>query len=793
MSTRSVAVNFSANTSQYVAGVGKAALATGSLQSAAAGVVKGLVGPGALVFALTQTVKWANETEKAHRQFTSEMLKLQTQIGLTTKDTQSMSQAVLGLAGATTKAPQELAEAMFFVASAGLRGKEALDVLRSSAQLSAVGLGETKVIADLLTSAVNAYGSETLTAAGASDALVSAVRLGKLEADQLAGAMGRVLPIASAMGVSFDEVSGLMAAMSKTGTDAASATTQLRAIMVSLLKPTNQSVEAMTELGFTQQGIRDTIMEDGLFEALLQLHAAADGNTAVFAELFPNVRALSGVMDLLGPQLEGNIQLMRDHAQSGGVAAEAFALFAESSQSQVEELAAQQQRLAILQGEYQVGMRAAIRENRIMRTEARADRISFRQDMEGMTSLLLDGMVPAVDAFRNANFRSTEEMRRAMQTSPGVRQAFELLSSTVQRLHLNTDDVVDGLDHFTRAAIINGTATLEQVNAVLRYVEALNGVRSGIPPQSQMGAWERSLLAAARAADQAAEAEGDLADALGFTNEELDEQIKSLQGQLDMRLRMIDPVYRAIRAEQDFAKAQAEVNRLQQEGKEGTEEYINALYDLMIANLRMDSALSQSRTVIDRHVQDLNGMLAAGVLTERQVQRIIERLNEQGHAMALINGTVVNTRHVHTEEVVTRGGTVPVVTVPVPGVSVPDFVMPAPAPAPTRAPAPAPAPAPRPPTTGFEGIPDHLIPIQFRARGGPVSAGGAYIVGEEGPELMIPSGSGRVMSAPQTQSMLGGSTYNVTVNMPPGADGDQVVSALRSWERSNGPVPVGVR
>jgi SLT domain-containing protein len=82
---------------------------------------------------------------------------------------------------------------------------------------------------------------------------------------------------------------------------------------------------------------------------------------------------------------------------------------------------------------------------------------------------------------------------------------------------------------------------------------------------------------------------------------------------------------------------------------------------------------------------------------------------------------------------------------------------------------------------------------EFRARGGPIRAGRPYIVGEEGPELVIPSGAGRVMSAPQTQSMLGGSTYMVTVNMPPGADGDQVVSALRRWERSNGPLPVGVR
>lgn len=747
MATRSVAVNFSANTAQYTAGVGKAALATGSLQGAAMGVTKALIGPGALIFGLTQAVKWANATEEAHRNFTSEMLKLQTQIGLTTEDTQAMSQAVLSLAGATTKAPQELAEAMFFVASAGLRGKDALDVLRSSAQLSAIGLGETKVIADLLTSAVNAYGIEALSAAEASDVLVNAVRLGKLEADQLAGAMGRVLPIASAMGVTFDEVGGFLAAMSKTGTDAATGTTQLRAIMVSLLKPSEQANTVLTELGLTQQGLRDTIMEDGLWSALLVLNDAVDGNTAKWAELFPNVRALAGIMDLLGPQLEGNIELMNGMAQSAGVAGEAFSTFADSAQADVERLAAEQERLSILQGQYQVGVRAAIRENRTMRTQARADRIAFSNDMQGMANLLLNDMVPAVDAFRDANFASTEEMRRAIETSPAARQAFDLLASSTTRLHLNTDLVREGLDAMTLASIQNGTATLEQVNELLRFIEALDGVRNGIPPEAQMSAWERGLLAAAAAAGDAADAEGDLADALGFTNDELLDQIGLEAQRLDVRLRLFSPTYDAIRAEQDYAAAQAEVNRLTEEGQEESEEYINALYDLIIANMRMDAALETSATVIDNHIDELNNMLAAGVLNEEQVQRIIDRLGEQGAAMDLLDGKVVRTQHIH--EVITFE------------------------------------------RSGFSA--EGTVGVGFRARGGPVMAGRPYIVGEEGPELIVPQGSGHVMTAGQTAGMMGGSTFNVNVHMPPGADGDSVVSALRRWERANGPVPLGVR
>jgi phage-related minor tail protein len=48
-----------------------------------------------------------------------------------------------------------------------------------------------------------------------------------------------------------------------------------------------------------------------------------------------------------------------------------------------------------------------------------------------------------------------------------------------------------------------------------------------------------------------------------------------------------------------------------------------------------------------------------------------------------------------------------------------------------------------------------------RADGGPVSAGGAYLVGERGPELFRPAGAGAV-------EPLGAAGVNVTVNVQGG-------------------------
>ena len=75
-----------------------------------------------------------------------------------------------------------------------------------------------------------------------------------------------------------------------------------------------------------------------------------------------------------------------------------------------------------------------------------------------------------------------------------------------------------------------------------------------------------------------------------------------------------------------------------------------------------------------------------------------------------------------------------------------------------------------------------------RAGGGPVTAGGAFMVGELGPELFVPSGSGQIVP----NNALGGSTINITVNAGMGTNGarvgEEIVSAIKKYERHSGPV-----
>jgi phage tail tape measure protein, TP901 family, core region len=280
-----------------------------------------------LALAAGASVKMAVDFDKS-------MTQIKSLVGVAGDEVDAMGESAKKMAADTGQSAGAAAEALFFITSAGLRGEEAMQVLEASLKAAAVGLGETKTVADLATSAMNAYGSNVLSATDATDVLVSAVREGKLEADQLAQSFGSVLPVASAMGVRFDEVGAAFAALSRTGTNAAEAATQIRGILTSLLKPTTDAEKALSEMGLSSKGLREQIKEKGLLSTLETLKQQFDGNDDAAQRVFGNVRALSGIMDLLGSNVQGTRDIFESMTKSAGATARAFKATSESASFQ---------------------------------------------------------------------------------------------------------------------------------------------------------------------------------------------------------------------------------------------------------------------------------------------------------------------------------------------------------------------------------------------------------------------------------------------------------------------------
>lgn len=75
---------------------------------------------------------------------------------------------------------------------------------------------------------------------------------------------------------------------------------------------------------------------------------------------------------------------------------------------------------------------------------------------------------------------------------------------------------------------------------------------------------------------------------------------------------------------------------------------------------------------------------------------------------------------------------------------------------------------------GFQPLPT----IGTRANGGPVSAGSPYLVGERGPELFVPKGSGTVMP-----NGAGGTSVNITYNIASGVSRSDLAPILEQQRK----------
>ena len=302
--------------------------------------IKGAASNLKLLFAGALTAAGFQALRSA-KTFNKSMTQIKSLVGIAGDEVDKMGEKAIEMASKTGRGANEAAEALFFITSAGLRGSDAMAVLEASLKAAAIGLGETKTVADLATSALNAYGSANLSATEATDVMVTAVREGKLEASELAQSMGRVLPLASAMGVEFHEVGAAFAALSRTGTNAAEASTQVRGILAALLKPTQQAEEALDKMGLSSAELRTQLREKGLLSTLETLKKKFEGNDEAAAQVFGNVRALSGVLDLMGANAEGTRKIFDALTNSSNATSEAFEVVEESISQKLDKALAQ--------------------------------------------------------------------------------------------------------------------------------------------------------------------------------------------------------------------------------------------------------------------------------------------------------------------------------------------------------------------------------------------------------------------------------------------------------------------
>jgi TP901 family phage tail tape measure protein len=200
-------------------------------------------------------------------------------------------------------ATDEVVPALYQALSAGVPQDTVFDFLETATQASVGGLTSLETAVDGITSVVNAYGAENLSARDASDALFTTVRLGKTDFEQLASSVFQVAPIASAAGVSFDEVGASIATLTGMGTPTSVAMTQIRSAISEMTKEGTSASDVFKEMA--GKTFPEFMAAGGTFEEALGLMAkAAEDSGLSVLDMFGSVEAGQAVLGLTGQGAE---------------------------------------------------------------------------------------------------------------------------------------------------------------------------------------------------------------------------------------------------------------------------------------------------------------------------------------------------------------------------------------------------------------------------------------------------------------------------------------------------------
>lgn len=205
------------------------------------------------------------------------------------------------------------APALYQAISAGATDVESATKLMVASNKFAIGgVTDLTVGVDVLSTAVNAFKSQNLSAADAADTMFVAIRAGKTTARELGSTLGRVLPIANSLGISFAEVNAAIAATTASGLNTARSVTGLNAALANVIKPTKDAKDEAKRLGiqFTAGAVRakgfrkfiDSITGSSKFtkDSISKLFASVEGLNFVTSLTTNNGKKFKQVLGEMG-------------------------------------------------------------------------------------------------------------------------------------------------------------------------------------------------------------------------------------------------------------------------------------------------------------------------------------------------------------------------------------------------------------------------------------------------------------------------------------------------------------
>jgi TP901 family phage tail tape measure protein len=268
--------------------------------------------------------------------------------------------------------PEEVVPALYQALSAGVPQDNVFEFLETAQQAAKGGVTDLETAVDGISSVVNAYGEDVISAAEASDLMFTAVRLGKTNFEELSGSLFQVAPIAASLGVEFEDVTASLANLTAQGVPTSVAATQMKGALSELGKEGTKASDAFLEL--SGQTFTDFIDSGGnVSEAFVLMTEGAEKAGGSVLDMFGSIEAGQAVLGLTSDGGEAFAETLDEMSNSAGATETAFETMDGSMTASFDRIKASMAVAAISIGE------------------------ALAPSVEKVTTLLLDKVVPAVN------------------------------------------------------------------------------------------------------------------------------------------------------------------------------------------------------------------------------------------------------------------------------------------------------------------------------------------------------------------------------------------------------------
>ncbi|MCB5277872.1 MAG: phage tail tape measure protein, partial [Candidatus Cloacimonetes bacterium] len=151
---------------------------------------------------------------KASMDFETSMSEVYTLLpGMSADAMAEMSQDVRDFSSEVGVTTDKVVPALYQAISAGVPKDNVFDFLTVANMAAIGGVTDLETAVDGITSVINAYGTDVISAAEASDLMFTAVKLGKTTFEELSASLFQVIPMASSLGVEFGDVTAALSTM----------------------------------------------------------------------------------------------------------------------------------------------------------------------------------------------------------------------------------------------------------------------------------------------------------------------------------------------------------------------------------------------------------------------------------------------------------------------------------------------------------------------------------------------------------------------------------------------------